>query len=66
MRRFEVRGEHQATATTATSGRVAREDVATEARRLSAAGHVGLVVIDHVTGEEGAVEDFLRPGEGLP
>lgn len=61
MQRFEVRGEHPATATTGSSGRVAREDIAAAARTLAAAGHVALVVIDHDTGEEHGIADFLRP-----
>lgn len=65
MKRFEVRGEHPATATTGTSGRVAREDIAAEAQALVAAGHVALVVIDHDTGEENAIADFLRPGKTM-
>jgi hypothetical protein len=65
LRRFEVRGEHRATDTTGTSGRVARKDVAAAALQLFKAGHGEIVVIDHVTGEEYNVEDFLCPGESL-
>lgn len=65
MKRYEVRGDHPATATWGTSGRVTREQVFVAARTLFQEGHVGLVVIDHDTGDELTVEDFLRPGETL-
>lgn len=58
MAGFEVRGEHPATGTTGTSGRVTRAAVAAEAEALRQAGHVDLVVIDHDTGTEVALEDF--------
>jgi hypothetical protein len=60
MGRFEVRGDHPATHTTGTSGRVALEDVASEAEALRLTGHVDLVVVDHDTGAEVAFENFEK------
>lgn len=59
MRRFEVRGNHPATATWGTSGLMEFTAVRNAAAELRRTGHQDLEVIDHLTGKSTPLEDFL-------
>ncbi len=59
MGRYEVRGDHPATATWGTSGLTELAAVRSAAAELGRTGHQNLEVVDHVTGEAMPLEDFL-------
>lgn len=50
MKRYEVRGEHNATATTGSSGRLEPHEIPAAAAELRRLGHIQLVLVDHATG----------------
>jgi|GEM_PF-4535395 len=61
MKRYEVRGEQGATATTGSSGRIGRHEIAAAAAELRRLGHVQLILLDHATGAVSPIDEGGPP-----